>query len=76
MKKRVDSIQGKQIYAERLAVVEPVFGNIRSNMKLDRFSLRGKEKVNGQWHLFSLIHNIEKLFRYTKESQTATGSKG
>ena len=47
MKKRVDSIQGKQVYAERLAVVEPVFGNIRSNKQLDRFSLRGKDKVNG-----------------------------
>ena len=73
MKKRVDSIQGKQVYAERLAVVEPVFGNIRSNKRLDRFTLRGKEKVNGQWHLFSLIHNIEKLFRYSQEGQTATG---
>jgi transposase len=61
MKKRVDSTKGKHIYAERLAVVEPVFGNIRSNKGLDRFSLRGKKKVNGQWHLFSLVHNIEKM---------------
>ena len=68
MKQRVDSIQGKQIYAERLAVVEPVFGNIRSNKGLDRFSLRGKEKVNGQWHLFSLVHNIEKMSHYANRA--------
>ena len=61
MKQRVDSIKGKQIYAQRLAVVEPVFGNIRANKGLDRFSLRGKEKVNGQWQLYCLVHNIEKI---------------
>lgn len=64
MRQRVDSVKGKQIYDERLAVVEPVFGNIRSNKGLNRFSLRGKEKVNGQWQLYCLVHNIEKLNRY------------
>jgi transposase len=72
MKKRVDSVQGKQVYAERLAVVEPVFGNIRSNKGLDRFSLRGKEKVNGQWQLFSLVHNIEKINHYGDVPKTAS----
>ena len=64
MKHRVDSPQGKQIYSHRMSVVEPVFGNIGTNKKLNRFSLRGKEKVQGQWHLFCLIHNIEKLKNY------------
>lgn len=66
MKQRVDSALGKEIYAQRLATVEPTFGNIRANKALDRFSLRGKKKVNGQWHLFSLVHNIEKICRYVK----------
>ncbi|MFK7862181.1 MAG: IS1182 family transposase, partial [Granulosicoccus sp.] len=64
MRQRIGSIKGKEIYAERLAVVEPVFGNIRSNKGLDRFSLRGKEKVNVQWQLFCLVHNIEKINHY------------
>ncbi|KUJ83588.1 transposase [Microbulbifer flavimaris] len=64
MKKRVDSIEGKTIYSHRMSVVEPVFGNIGTNKRLSRFSLRGKEKVQGQWRLFCLIHNIEKLMRY------------
>ena len=64
MRQRVDSVKCNQIYAERLAVVEPVFGNIRSNKRLDRFTLRGKKKVNGQWQLYCLVHNIEKLSRY------------
>lgn len=61
MKKRVDSPKGKHIYAQRLAVVEPVFGNLRANKRLDRFSLRGKNKVNGQWQLYCMVHNIEKM---------------
>lgn len=64
MQKRVDSQLGKQIYGHRMSVVEPVFGNIGTNKGLNRFSLRGKEKVQGQWRLYSLVHNIEKLMRY------------
>lgn len=64
MKRRVDSKEGKVIYGHRMSVVEPVFGNIGTNKRLSRFSLRGKEKVQGQWRLFCLVHNIEKLANY------------
>jgi hypothetical protein len=49
MKHRVDSDYGKQVYGHRMSVVEPVFGNITTTKKLNRFSLRGKRKVQGQW---------------------------
>jgi transposase len=64
MKHRVDSPYGKQVYSHRMSVVEPVFGNIGTNKKLNRFSLRGKTKVQAQWRLFCLVHNIEKLANY------------
>jgi transposase len=64
MKRRVDSDKGKLIYSHRMSVVEPVFGNIGTNKRLNRFSLRGKKKVQGQWQLYCLIHNIEKLKNY------------
>lgn len=64
MKRRVDSREGKVIYGHRMSVVEPVFGNIGTNKRLNRFSLRGQEKVQGQWRLFCLVHNIEKLANY------------
>jgi len=41
--------------------VEPVFGNLRANKRLDRFTRRGREKVNGQWTLYCLVHTIKKL---------------
>ena len=64
MKARIDSDKGKQIYSHRMSVVEPVFANIGSNKGLNRFSLRGKAKVQGQWQLYCLVHNIEKLKNY------------
>jgi len=64
MKHRVDSDKGKLIYSHRMSVVEPVFGNIGTNKKLNRFSLRSKKKVQGQWQLFCMVHNIEKLANY------------
>lgn len=66
MKHRIDSHYGKQIYSHRMSVVEPVFGNIAANKKLARFSLRGKKKVQGQWQLYCVVHNIEKLANYGK----------
>jgi len=64
MKERVDSERGKEVYSHRMSVVEPVFANIGTNKRLNRFSLRGKKKVQGQWQLYCMIHNIEKLANY------------
>ena len=53
MKRRVDSDKRKQIYSHRMSVIEPVFGNIGTNKRLDRFSLRGKNKAQGQCGYFA-----------------------
>jgi len=61
MKKRIDSPEGRALYGRRFATVEPVFGNLRHNKRLDRFTLRGRTKIDAQWKLYCLVHNIEKL---------------
>jgi transposase len=61
MKRKIDSDQGREMIARRFAAVEPVFGNLRYNKGLNRFTLRGRQKVDGQWKLYCLVHNIEKL---------------
>ncbi len=61
MKRRIDSPEGRARYGRRFATVEPVFGNLRHNKQLNRFTLRGKKKVDAQWKLYCLVHNIEKL---------------
>lgn len=63
MKRAIDSARGRAIYSQRIGTVEPVFANIRHTKRLDRFTLRGKEKVGTQWRLYCLVHNIEKLAR-------------
>lgn len=61
MKVKIDSQAGRRQYSKRLGAIEPVFGNITVNKGMDRFTLRGQEKVNSQWQMYCLVHNIEKL---------------
>lgn len=64
MKIKIDSDEGRNRYNQRLGTVEPVFGNVNTTKRLNRFSLRGKIKVNAQWMMFCMVHNIEKLQHY------------
>jgi len=64
MKRKIDSAMGRVIYGMRLAISEPPFSHITSSLKLDRFTLRGKTKVNTQWNLFCIVHNLTKIHRY------------
>jgi transposase len=61
MKQKIDTPEGRALYGRRIATVEPVFGNLRYNKRLDRFTLRGQRKVDTQWKLYCMVHNIEKL---------------
>ena len=64
MQNKVDSEKGRKIYPQRFAVVEPVFANIKTQKRLNRFTLRGKVKVNIQWMLYCMVHNIEKIMNF------------
>lgn len=64
MKQKIDTPEGRKTYSQRLRIVEPVFGNIRAQKRLDRFTLRGRRKVNIQWRLYCLVHNIEKILHF------------
>jgi hypothetical protein len=64
MIEKIDSEKGRKIYPQRIAVVEPVFANVRTQKRMDHFTLRGKIKVNIQWVLYCMIHNIEKIANY------------
>jgi transposase len=62
MKRQFDTPMGRFTYNRRIAIVEPVFANLQ-NKGMRRFTLRGKRKVDAQWKLFTLVHNIEKIAR-------------
>jgi transposase len=64
MTAKIDTERGRKTYPQRLAVIEPVFANVRVHKRLDRFTLRGKAKVNVQWLLYCMVHNMEKILNY------------
>ncbi len=64
MRQKIDSNLGRHIYSMRLGIVEPVFGNITDALGIKRFTLRGKRKVDGQWKLMTMLHNMLKIHRY------------
>ena len=64
MKQKIDTVKGRKIYSKRLGIVEPVFGNIRAQKRMDRFTLRGRLKVRIQWLLYCIVHNVEKAANY------------
>lgn len=64
MIRKVESELGRFLYGMRMGIVEPVFANLSHMLGLDRFTLRGSDKVNIQWRLFALVHNIHKVRRY------------
>jgi transposase len=58
---RLGSADGKALYAKRKITAEPVFGNIKANLRFRRFSRRGKHAALGEWRLICSIHNLLKL---------------
>lgn len=58
MQQRLDTPEGREQYGQRFATVEPVFANLRYNKRLDRFTLRGRTKVHGQWLLFCVVRDL------------------
>ena len=64
MRQKIDSIKGRLLYSRRLGIAEPPFAHIKSILGLDRFTLRGKRKVNTQWLLYCIVHNLTKVHRY------------
>jgi hypothetical protein len=63
MKRKLQTKVGRKIYAMRKAIVEPVFGQIKQARGFRQFLLRGLEKVQAEWTLVCLTHNILKLHR-------------
>jgi hypothetical protein len=64
MKRKIDTIAGRTLHGMLLAIGEPPFAHIRSAIGLDRFTLRSKQKVDIQWKLFCIVHNLKKIHRY------------
>jgi transposase len=60
MKDKIDRPEVRKIYGQRMRIIEPVFSDITYCKGMDRFTLRGKSKVNIQWLLYCIVHNLGK----------------
>jgi transposase len=69
MARKLRKKEGREIYARRKTIVEPVFGQTKEARGLRRFLLRGLQKVNGEWLLWGMTHNINKLWRHLKKQR-------
>jgi len=64
MGRKLRTKKGRATYSRRKVQVEPVFGQIKACQGFRQFLLRGLEKMQGEWTLVSLTHNLLKLFRF------------
>ena len=63
MRRKLRTIRGRAQYGLRKQTVEPVFGQIKGARGMRSFLLRGLAKVQGEWLLMTLTHNVLKLWR-------------
>jgi hypothetical protein len=62
MAHRLQSPEGKALYAKRKCTPEPVFGIIKSALGFSQFLLRGIENVRGEWSLVAMAWNVKRMF--------------
>ena len=62
MNVKMEEEKSKALYKKRKVIVEPVFGHIK-NSGFRQFSVRGKEKVAGEFSLICATHNLKKIAR-------------
>jgi hypothetical protein len=63
LRRKLNTEEYHDRYAHRIQIIEPVFANIVYCKGLNRFTLRGREKVNGQWQLYCIVHNLGKCLK-------------
>jgi transposase len=76
MRARITTETGRAQYSKRQGTVEPVFGNTKQARGYRQFALRGKTKVNAEWQIICLTHNLGKLSRHRQGPNKAGGVDG
>jgi len=64
MRRALASELGGSLYSQRQWITEPVFAQIKTNRRIDRFKRRGYAAVRSEWRLIAATHNLLKLRRH------------
>ena len=65
MDRRLTRPSGRSLYRQRQAIIEPVFGDIKTNRRITRFLRRGNDLVRAEWHWILTGHNLTILHQRT-----------
>ena len=61
MRRKLKSERGRKLYSQRKISVEPVYGQIKYNRRVDRLMRRGRSAAQSEWRLVTATHNLLKL---------------
>jgi hypothetical protein len=61
MRQKLSTDHGRELYAKRKITVEPVYGQIKHNRRIDRFMRTGRAAAQSEWRLITATHNLLKL---------------
>jgi transposase len=67
MARKLRTRRGREMYARRKGMIEPVFGQLKQVLGFRQFSLRGLASMRGEWRLMATVHNLLKLWRSGRE---------
>ena len=69
MARKLRTKKGRERYARRKGMVEPVFGQVKQARGFRQFLLRGRKKMRAEWRLVSVTHNLLKLWRHEQSKE-------
>jgi transposase len=64
MARKLRTKKGREKYAQRKGMIEPIFGQIKQVLGFRQFALRGLASMRGEWRLMCMVHNLLKLWRH------------
>jgi len=67
MARKLRTKKGREMYARRKALIEPIFGQLKPVLGFRQFSLRGLALMRGEWRLMATVHNLLKLWRHDQK---------
>lgn len=64
MARKLRTKKGREMYAKRKGMIEPIFGQLKQVLGFRQFSMRGLSSMRGEWRLMATVHNLLKLWRH------------
>jgi hypothetical protein len=71
MRRAIATESGGDLYSRRKWMIEPVFAQIKTNRRIERFKRRGRTAARSEWRLIAATHNLLKLHRHSLATATA-----